>query len=77
MQKGRRKGRVGEGREAEWLCRGKEPREGRAGVSGVGRDTHRDCSYSLIFAFTRDTMELNVRFPLSAICPIVRWKSWN
>ena len=44
---------------------------------GWEHDTHLDCSYSLIFAFTRDTMELNVRFPLSAICPIVRWKSWN
>lgn len=38
---------------------------------------YRDCSYSLIFAFTLDTIELNVRFPLSAICPIVRWNSWN
>lgn len=50
------------------------------GRGGALRDrlvAYRDCSYSLIFAFTFDTIELNVRFPLSAICPIVRWNSWN
>ena len=33
---------------------------------------YRDWSYSLIFALTRETIELKVRLPLSAIWPIVR-----